>query len=105
MKARDVPDRKFIRVHNSDEVQSFINQDVYSSLSGKAFVEIIGADLGELFDLLFEEVIGSRDYLMFDDDAPLGLELRNKTVDRFGRGDRVFVAVDEQSGSRAGGEK
>jgi hypothetical protein len=73
MKARDVPDRKFIREHNSDEVQSCINQD--SSLSGKAFVEIIGADLGEFFDLLFEEVIGSRDYLMFYDDAPLGLEI------------------------------
>src|SRR4029078_3706258 len=65
-------------------------------------VEIDADRLHQRLDLAVEEVIGAGDHLLLYDDALLGLELVDEAGDVLVRHDRVLVAVNDQTGRRAG---
>src|ERR1700735_4014473 len=73
-------------------------------LSGasEALVEI-AADRGhQRFDFGVEEVVGAGNDLLLDDDAFLRLELLDQSRDVAMRHHRIFVAMDDKAGRRAG---
>jgi hypothetical protein len=44
-------------------------------LARQPAIQVVGADFGELIDLVLEKVVGAGDHLVLDDDPPLGLQL------------------------------
>src|ERR1700722_4709319 len=71
----------------------------------KALVEI-GADRDhQRLDLAVEEMVGALHDLLLDHDALLGLELLDEAGHVLLRHHRILVAMDDQAGGRAGGEK
>src|SRR5690606_10290635 len=71
----------------------------------EAEVEIVVDRAHQFFDLVLEEVVCTRDFLVVDRDVPL----RAKLLDQFGHSDRlhhgVRRALDEDARGRAGGEE
>src|SRR5689334_15899206 len=72
---------------------------------GATAIEVFGAALGQLVDLVLEEVVGAIDDLLLDGDALLRLELIDQFLHRLRRRHAVLVAVDDEARRRAGREE
>src|SRR6185312_14814431 len=75
------------------------------ALDLEALVQIDADRFHQRLNLGVKKVVGAGNNLLLDDDAFLCLQLLDEPANVLMRHDAVAIAVDDQSGGRAGGEK